>query len=233
MSYSKTTWLEHGHTTAQKLTALDNLEGMYSQACSYIDAITHSERYYTEAEAAARYFTSANDGAGSGLIAATLDDYTSDQIIAAGSPSGVIAWWSGSEASIPSGWLLCNGLNGTPDLRDRFVVGAGSHYSKGDTGGANTVTTTATITVAGHALTAGEIAKHTHTYTDYYSGNRNSKWGTWGAGLVGAGLQSTVTGLSTGSTGSGDAHSHTASFTGTSGQTKMPQYYAACYIQKA
>lgn len=38
-------------------------------------------------------------------------------------PSGVIVMWSGS--SIPSGWALCDGTNGTPDLRDRFIVGAG------------------------------------------------------------------------------------------------------------
>src|SRR5574343_307799 len=133
MSYSKTTWLEHGHTTAQKITALGNLEGMYAQAVSYIDAITHSSSYYTEAQCGSKYFTSANDGTGSGLIAATLDGLTADQIIAAGSPSGVICWWSGSEASIPSGWYLCNGLNGTPDLRNRVVVGAGSHCARHDT----------------------------------------------------------------------------------------------------
>ena len=59
-----------------------------------------------------------------------------------GVPSGIIAVWSGSEGSIPSGWYLCNGSNGTPDLRNRFIVGAGSgsSYSVGNTGGSNTVT---------------------------------------------------------------------------------------------
>jgi len=51
-------------------------------------------------------------------------------------PAGTIAIWSGSVASIPSGWYLCNGANGTPNLRDRFVVGAGSSYAVGATGGA-------------------------------------------------------------------------------------------------
>lgn len=69
-------------------------------------------------------------------------------------PSGVILLWSGSIATIPGGWALCNGSNGTPDLRDRFVVGAGSTYSVGDTGGANTVT-----------LDATQIPSHTHTVT--------------------------------------------------------------------
>lgn len=69
-------------------------------------------------------------------------------------PSGIILLWSGSIASVPSGWALCNGSNGTPDLRDRFVVGAGNTYSVGDTGGANTVT-----------LDATQIPSHTHTIT--------------------------------------------------------------------
>ena len=54
-----------------------------------------------------------------------------------GVPVGTIANWSGTEADIPNGWALCDGQNGTPDLRDRFIVGAGtgSSYTVGDTGG--------------------------------------------------------------------------------------------------
>jgi hypothetical protein len=57
-------------------------------------------------------------------------------------PSGVITMWSGAENAIPFGWALCNGQNGTPDLRNRFIVGAGSgsSYQPGWTGGADTVT---------------------------------------------------------------------------------------------
>jgi microcystin-dependent protein len=50
-------------------------------------------------------------------------------------PAGTIVMWSGSIASIPTGWALCDGTNGTPDLRDRFVVGAGNTYAVGATGG--------------------------------------------------------------------------------------------------
>ena len=50
-------------------------------------------------------------------------------------PAGAIVMWSGSIASIPTGYVICNGSNGTPDLRDRFVVGSGTTYSVGDTGG--------------------------------------------------------------------------------------------------
>ena len=49
--------------------------------------------------------------------------------------SGMIMLWSGSEASIPTGWVLCDGTNSTPDLRNRFVVGAGDTYSVDGTGG--------------------------------------------------------------------------------------------------
>ncbi len=48
---------------------------------------------------------------------------------------GMIITWSGSVASIPTGWALCNGSNGTPDLRNKFLRGAGSTYDPGDTGG--------------------------------------------------------------------------------------------------
>jgi len=51
-------------------------------------------------------------------------------------PRGLISLWHGTLELIPRGWLLCNGSYGTPDLRDRFIVGAGSSYAVGATGGA-------------------------------------------------------------------------------------------------
>jgi len=231
MVYTKTDWLETSMSTAQKLTALDNLEGMYGELTTYIAAITHSGDYYTDAEAAAKFFSSSSDGHNSGLICATLDGQTADQIINAGSPSGVIAWWSGSEAAIPSGWVLCNGLNSTPDLRGKFVVGSGSHYTKADTGGANVATTTATITVAGHALTTAELPKHTHSITDFYNYEDGIYW-IYGGAATNYGYNSTAT-RTTGSAGSGDEHTHTGSFAGTASQAKIPPFYAVCYIMKS
>ncbi len=70
----------------------------------------------------------------------------------AGIPQGAIVMWSGSIATIPSGWALCNGANGTPNLRDRFIVGAGSSYGVGATGGE-----------VSHRLTINEMPSHTHT----------------------------------------------------------------------
>lgn len=70
-------------------------------------------------------------------------------------PVGGIIMWSGTIASIPSGWALCDGANGTPDLRGRFIVGYdGTHHDYneiGKTGGADTV-----------VLTEGQMPRHRH-----------------------------------------------------------------------
>jgi len=75
-----------------------------------------------------------------------------------GVPSGTIVMWSGSVASIPSGWKLCDGTNGTPDLSGKFIVGYSSGNEDynviGNTGGANNVT-----------LTTNQIPSHSHTMT--------------------------------------------------------------------
>lgn len=67
---------------------------------------------------------------------------------------GIIVMWSGQVAQIPTGWALCNGQNGTPDLRDRFIVGAGNSYAVASTGGAATV-----------ALTVEQMPAHSHRYS--------------------------------------------------------------------
>lgn len=59
--------------------------------------------------------------------------------------------WSGETTNIPSGWFLCDGQNGTPDLRDKFVVGAGNTYKVGNTGGE-----------VAHILTVNEMPTHSH-----------------------------------------------------------------------
>ena len=68
-------------------------------------------------------------------------------------PVGCIILWSGAANKIPEGWALCNGQNGTPDLRNRFVVGAGGEYQVNATGGEKT-----------HTLTANEMPRHSHEW---------------------------------------------------------------------
>ena len=81
--------------------------------------------------------TSSNDG--KFLRANNGADPTFETItIPVGIPSGGIIIWSGAANAIPSGYVLCDGTNSTPDLRDRFVVGAQNAYAVGATGGATT-----------------------------------------------------------------------------------------------
>ena len=80
----------------------------------------------------------------------------------AGIPAGIICMWSGTLATLPSGWALCDGSNGTPDLRDRFIVGAASGQDPGATGGAathgHTVTQPADHAALSHA--GATVADH-------------------------------------------------------------------------
>ena len=76
-----------------------------------------------------------------------------------GFPSGGIIMWSGTIATIPSGWLLCTGSSGTPDLRNRFIIGAFS-----DTTGVAYTTVTGANTQTGGSKDAIAVS-HTHTAT--------------------------------------------------------------------
>jgi microcystin-dependent protein len=77
-------------------------------------------------------------------------------------PQGGIIMWSGSIGTIPIGWAICNGLNGTPDLRNRFVVAAGDTYSPNDTGGADFVTLSESE-MPSHSHSMSSAGSHTHT----------------------------------------------------------------------
>ena len=69
--------------------------------------------------------------------------------------TGIIALWSGSIVAIPTGWVICDGNNGTPDLRNRFVVGAGDTYAVDANGGAINHTHTYVGDGHTHVLAAG------------------------------------------------------------------------------
>jgi microcystin-dependent protein len=145
-------------------------------------------------------------------------------------PAGVIVLWSGSIGSIPAGWVLCNGSNGTPDLRNRFIVGAGSTYAVDATGGsadAIVVSHTHTVSVTGTTNTTGAHTHFSGTSTD----NNFVDFGTSTGARVGS---SSV--INTGSAGD---HSHTVTASGTTASAgvsgtnaNLPPYYALCYIMK-
>ena len=84
-----------------------------------------------------------------------------------GIPSGVILMWSGSLASIPAGWNLCDGSNGTPNLIAKFVRSiATSSTEAGSTGGSDAVTLTGAqsgTSAHGHGGSTSTTGSHTHT----------------------------------------------------------------------
>jgi microcystin-dependent protein len=81
-------------------------------------------------------------------------------------PPGGIIMWSGAINDIPVGWALCDGSNGTPDLRDRFIVGAGGSYNVGNTGGMKDVTlTTSQLPAHKHTISSSSSGAHNHTGT--------------------------------------------------------------------
>lgn len=132
-------------------------------------------------------------------------------------PAGGILLWSGSIGSIPAGYVLCNGSNGTPDLRNRFIVGAGSTYAVNATGGSADAV----------------VVSHTHAATVTDPGHVHTQIGTSPgiAGLEGAGSAAVANSSNTGSAVTGISVANaTAGVSGTN--ANLPPYYALCYIMK-
>jgi hypothetical protein len=138
-------------------------------------------------------------------------------------PTGGIIIWSGAANAIPTGWLLCNGSNGTPDLRNRFVVGAGSTYAVAATGG------------SADAI----VVSHTHTATVTDAGHSHNLNATSGG-------DSSIMGVNNSANGLGNIGGFYKSFSNTTGITvanstegvsgtnaNLPPYYALCYIMKS
>ena len=161
----------------------------------------------------------------------------------------MIILWSGAANAIPSGFVLCNGSNSTPDLRGRFVVGYAdndSDYDVGDQGGSKQVTlSTSQLPSHNHSVSVsgttsnksltGDITKISECY--------NVAGGATGVFTKKSTGNSPVTGSSSNSPTAGvdfDAsHDHTFTASGTSGNQgsggaieNRPPYYALCYIMK-
>ena len=144
-------------------------------------------------------------------------------------PSGIITMWSGTIATIPSGWLLCDGTSSTPDLRNRFIVGA---YS--DTSGVAYTTITGANTQTGGSKDA-IVVSHTHTVTDpghthvlasgggilSTSGSTSYNAGSTSTVISSSTLVSNTTGITLASTGSSGTNAN------------LVPYYALAYIMKA
>jgi hypothetical protein len=143
-------------------------------------------------------------------------------------PAGVIVLWSGSIGSIPAGWVLCNGSNGTPDLRNRFIVGAGSTYAVDATGGS------ADAIVVTHNHTATSVVTdpgHKHTFAETGFDGEGVGSGKSIVGYNDPEGPATVNHMNNATTGITVAT--TVANSGNSGtNANLPPYYALCYIMK-
>ena len=82
-------------------------------------------------------------------------------------PAGTIAMWGNDP--VPTGWVICNGANGTPNLNGKFIIGAGNSYAVNATGGTNSTITLSNSNMPQHnhtATTGNQSANHGHPITD-------------------------------------------------------------------
>lgn len=135
-------------------------------------------------------------------------------------PVGGIIMWHGASADIPSGWAVCDGTLGTPDLRDRFVVGAGSTYALDATGGS----ANAVVVTHNHGNTNTEDSFHTHQQNT--GANLTNFLPQAGTGVGGQ------TNFST--TGPNNSlHVHGTNDAGVSGtNANLPPYYGLFFIKR-
>ena len=148
--------------------------------------------------------------------------------------TGMIIMWSGTIATIPSGWLLCNGSSSTPDLRDKFIIGASA-----DSGGAAKTNVTASYTQTGGTKDA-IVVSHTHTATSTvtdpghfhsYGEGQRTQVGTDNGEAYDA-QASAAFNTDTKTTGVTVATSNTTE--GSSGTNQnLPPYYALAFIMKS
>lgn len=125
-------------------------------------------------------------------------------------PAGVIVMWSGAANNIPAGWALCDGGSGRPDLRDRFLVGAGRNYSVGSTGGEDK-----------HVLTTSEMPRHSHS-TRFKTVGYSASWNGSREAMSGEGKDKNNGDVDKQTTYAGDGVAH----------ENRPPYYALCFIIK-
>ena len=139
--------------------------------------------------------------------------------------TGMIMMFSGTTA--PTGWALCNGGNGTPDLRDRFIVGAGSGYAVAATGGSADAVVVSHTHGMSHTHGSGTLAG------DSKSVINSTKVFQYGGDAVAAhGYTNSNTSIS-GDTAASSISSTGAATSGVTGTNKnLPPYYALAFIMK-
>lgn len=130
---------------------------------------------------------------------------------------GLIAEYFGTVGTIPSGWQLCDGTNGTPNLLDKIIIGAGDSYSIGDTGGVSD----SVLVEHSHTGTTNSAGAHSHTFSIYTAAGST---GSGANGLIDRGTSN----LATQSTSTRNDHTHSVTIdsAGVSNtNTNLPPYY--------
>lgn len=156
--------------------------------------------------------------------------------------NGIIVIWSGAIVDIPSGWQLANGINGTPDLRNRFIIAAGNTYTVNSVGGSSTHTHSITGTTGGTSLTINQMPSHNHGVNDpghqhfMFAGDNNRPSNQFiensnngNEGPVPTSVSGTN--ISIQFAGANEAHDHSFSAT-TATTSNIPPYYALAYIMR-
>lgn len=135
-------------------------------------------------------------------------------------PSNIVIMWSGAIIEIPNGWFLCDGTNGTPDLRNRFVVGSGNLYALDSTGGSKD----AVVVNHTHTISIASVGNHDHSFT--IQGATNS-----GGSNAGASIESYAQQITSFSPSGSHSHSLAINNQGVSGTNRnLPPYLALAYI---
>lgn len=159
--------------------------------------------------------------------ATDANNATSNQAGSVAFPAGFIGMWSGS--TVPAGWYICNGTNGTPDLRNQFVIG-----SLQDNAGQSVTTVTGSNTKTGGTANAVNVShSHTASISHVHPGQVTSvSVAAWNVSTGGSSL-ARYTGMNSGSTSSASP-GVTIDSQGSSGvNANLPPYYALAYIMKA
>jgi microcystin-dependent protein len=148
--------------------------------------------------------------------------------LSGGVPAGVIVMWSGPQSAIPDGWVLCDGQNGTPDLRDTFALGAQTGQAPGGPVGSHTKTLSASnLPAHTHPLTIDAGGAHTHGTRIRDDNNFED-----GSNKGGADDTSSSDGITTTSSGN-HTHTGTAGSTGSGAPIDVrPRYYVLAFIMK-
>ena len=232
-------YTKHAWTPLTPISAkwLNETEQQYDECQYLIDHHAHDDRYYPETISDSAFFWSGHMGSGSSMDADKLDGLHYYDILAVALQKKAIVPWSGTDADVPSGWHICNGalVGGiqTPDLRDRFIVGAGGAYPIGNTGGQASVTiSSGATTIASYTLTVSETPAHAHYLYDYYNGGGcyldPSYWWYY--------VRNTTyeVGGTTGSAGGGGGHGHPGSSVNVTNSPydNRPKWYSLFYIMK-